>query len=40
MSEAAIQADPMPFSAMPVLAALGAAAPTEDFRRVGRRLSS
>lgn len=37
---AAIQADPMPFTAVPVLAALGAAALTEAFRRVGCRLSS
>ncbi|WP_313029833.1 DUF4337 domain-containing protein [Massilia alkalitolerans] len=35
---AAIQADPMPFSAGPLLAAFGAAALTEVFRRVGRRL--
>ena len=35
---AAIQADPMPFSAGPLLAALGAAILTEGFRRVGRRL--
>ncbi|WP_027867557.1 DUF4337 domain-containing protein [Massilia alkalitolerans] len=37
---AAIQADPMPFSAGPLLAAFGAAALTEVFRRVGRRLSN
>ena len=35
---AAIQAEPMPFSAGPLLAAFGAAALTEVFRRVGRRL--
>ncbi|WP_036247123.1 DUF4337 family protein [Massilia sp. BSC265] len=35
---AAIQADPMPFSAGPLLAAFGAAALTEAFRRVGRRI--
>jgi len=37
---AAVQADPLPFSAGPVLAALGAAALTEAFRRVGRKLTS
>ena len=37
---AAIQADPMPFSAGPLLAAVGAAALTEAFRRVGRRLAT
>lgn len=35
---AAIQAEPAPFSAGPLLAAVGAAALTEVFRRVGRRL--
>ncbi|VXB68197.1 DUF4337 domain-containing protein [Massilia sp. 9I] len=37
---AAIQADPMPFSAGPLMAAVGAAVLTEAFRRVGRRLAS
>jgi hypothetical protein len=37
---AAIQADPMPFSPGPLMAAVGAAALTEAFRRVGRRLVS
>ncbi len=37
---AAIQADPMPFSAGPLMAAVGAAVLTEAFRRVGRRLVS
>ncbi|MFC0251786.1 DUF4337 domain-containing protein [Massilia consociata] len=37
---AALRADPMPFSAVPVLAALGAAVLTECFRRLGRRLGS
>lgn len=37
---AAIQADPMPFSAGPLLAAFGAAALTEAFRRIGRRLGN
>ena len=37
---AAIRADSMPFSAVPVGAALGAAVVTEAFRRLGRRLSS
>ncbi|MGH8853552.1 MAG: DUF4337 domain-containing protein [Telluria sp.] len=37
---AAIQADPLPFSAGPLAAALGAAILTETFRRVGRRLAS
>jgi len=35
---AAIQADPLPFTAGPLMAAVGAAALTEGFRRVGRRL--
>lgn len=37
---AAIQADPLPFSAGPLVAAVGAAGLTEAFRRVGRRLST
>jgi len=37
---AAIQADPLPFTAGPLMAAVGAAALTEGFRRVGRRLVS
>lgn len=37
---AAIQADPVPFSAGPLLAAFGAAALTEAFRRLGRKLTS
>ena len=37
---AAIQADPVPFSAGPLLAAFGAAALTEAFRRLGRKLAS
>lgn len=37
---AATRADPVPFSAGPLLAAVGAAALTEAFRRVGRRLAA
>ena len=37
---AAIQAEPVPFSAGPLLATFGAAALTEVFRRVGRRLAN
>ncbi|UVW26987.1 DUF4337 domain-containing protein [Massilia sp. H6] len=36
---AMIKADPVPFSVVPVLAALGAAGLTEVFRRLGRRLA-
>jgi len=36
---AMIQADPVPFSAAPLLGALGAALLTEGFRRLGRRLT-
>ena len=37
---AALQADPLPFTAGPLAAALGAALLTEAFRRVGRRLGN
>jgi hypothetical protein len=37
---AAIKAEPMPFSTVPLLAAVGAAFLTEVFRRVGRKLTS
>lgn len=36
---ALFQADPLPFAAAPVLAGLGAAALTEVFRRLGRRVA-